>query len=252
MELVIDIGNTMAKLAVFESNDIVLRCITPNDDLYSLEEILRNHDIGLSIVSTVAGIKRKTGEQLKQAKLPTILLDETTVAGYNNRYGVPPSMGSDRLAAIVEARATHPGRNILVIDNGSCITYEFISESGKYLGGNISPGIQMRLNAMHTGTALLPAVNAEGETPEIGYDTETAMRTGCITGTNYEVEGYIRHTTKRYPNLITIISGGATTSIDTTETEVVFDHDLVIKGLRRILLETTANGTLSGSTNHKR
>ena len=178
MELVIDIGNSAAKSAVFNGDEIICREVSPNDNLSSLNKLLGLYDIRQSIVSTVAGIKGKVGPQLRSAGLPTVLLNEVTVMELNRRYGLPPTMGSDRLAAIVEARALYPGRNILVIDSGSCITYEFISPDGTYLGGNISPGVYMRLHAMHIGTALLPQVSLEGDTPQIGYDTDTAMRAG--------------------------------------------------------------------------
>lgn len=238
MELIIDIGNSSAKIAVFEANEIVYRETTSNNDISSLGVLLGNYDIQSSIVSTVAGITGNVGVQLYEAKLPDILLNEVSVMEYNKRYGIPATMGSDRLAAIVEARAVYPQRNILVIDSGSCITYEFISADGRYMGGNISPGVYMRLQAMHAYTALLPLVSSNGDTPPIGYDTQTAMRSGCVNGADYEIEGYILHTLKKYPDLLTIISGGAATHIDTGNAEVIFDRDLVLKGLHRILLDT--------------
>lgn len=246
MELVIDIGNSAAKSAVFNGDEIICREVSPNDNLSSLNKLLGLYDIRQSIVSTVAGIKGKVGPQLRSAGLPTVLLNEVTVMELNRRYGLPPTMGSDRLAAIVEARALYPGRNILVIDSGSCITYEFISPDGTYLGGNISPGVYMRLHAMHIGTALLPQVSLEGDTPQIGYDTDTAMRAGSVHGVNYEIEGYIRHLHTQHPDLVTIISGGTDTKIDSGGAELVFDRDLVMKGLRRILLETgSQNGAIT-------
>ena len=238
MELVIDIGNSAAKSAVFNGDEIICREVSPNDNLSSLNKLLGLYDIRQSIVSTVAGIKGKVGPQLRSAGLPTVLLNEVTVMELNRRYGLPPTMGSDR--------ALYPGRNILVIDSGSCITYEFISPDGTYLGGNISPGVYMRLHAMHIGTALLPQVSLEGDTPQIGYDTDTAMRAGSVHGVNYEIEGYIRHLHAQHPDLVTIISGGADTKIDSGGAELVFDRDLVMKGLRRILLETgSQNGAIT-------
>lgn len=240
MDLVIDIGNTSAKFTVFNGNTITCRESSPNDDLTPLPRLLETYTINRSIVSTVAGIKAKVGQQLREAGLPTMLLDESTVVEHNLQAGLPGSMGSDRLAAIVEARAAYRGRNVLIVDSGSCITYEFISHTGEYLGGNISPGLYMRLRAMHDGTALLPDVSPEGNTPLIGYDTETAMRAGAVNGANFEIEGYIRRLLARQPSLTVIICGGADTHIEPCGAQLVFDHDLVAKGLRRILLEKPA------------
>lgn len=236
MELIIDIGNSSAKIAVFKDGNIIYRDTCRNDCLSPLEEILRRWDIRKSIVSTVAGLKGKTGPQLREAGMPDILLNDATTAAYNKHYGLPSTMGSDRLGAIVAAKTKFPGRTILVVDNGSCITYEFIGADGKYLGGNISPGIFMRLQAMHTWTALLPLVDTDGPLPDIGYDTYTAMRSGAVNGVNHEVEGYIRHTMDRYTDLVTVITGGADTKISIAGAEIVYDKDLVFEGLRKILI----------------
>ncbi len=239
MELIVDIGNSSAKIAIFKGEKIVFQDTCRNDFLKPLDDILKNYPIDCSIVSTVAGLKGKVGPQLRAAGLPTILLNDATTSEYNKCYGLPSTMGSDRLGAIVGAMTKFPNRNILVIDNGSCITYEFISATGKYLGGNISPGIYMRLQAMHTWTSLLPLVDTEGPLPEIGYDTYTAMRSGAVNGVNHEVEGYIRHTLASYPDLITIITGGAETDISVRGAEIIYDKHLVFEGLREILVSRT-------------
>lgn len=236
MELIIDIGNSSAKIAVFDGENIVYRSTCRNDFLSPIDEILKTYNIKRSIVSTVAGLKGKVGPQLRSYGLPDILLNDATTPEYNKYYGLPSTMGSDRLGAIVAARKKYEGRNILIVDNGSCITYEFIDRDGHYLGGNISPGIFMRLQAMHTWTALLPLVDTDGPLPDIGYDTYTAMRSGAVNGVNHEVEGYIRHALKRFPDLVTIITGGAHTVISGGASEVVYDKDLVYEGLREILL----------------
>ena len=241
MELIIDIGNSSAKIAIFADGGIVFQDSCRNDFLQPLDSILGKYPIDRSIVSTVAGLKGKVGPQLRQAGLPDILLNDATTPEYNKRYGLPSTMGSDRLGAIVAAKTKFPNRNILVVDNGSCITYEFISASGKYLGGNISPGIYMRLQAMHTWTSLLPLVDTDGPIPEIGYDTYTAMRSGAVNGVNHEVEGYIRHTLTKHPDLITIVTGGAETYLSGKGAEIIFDKHLVFEGLREILLNGTAD-----------
>ncbi len=241
MELIVDIGNSSAKIAIFEERNIVFQDSCRNDFLKPLDEIIGKYPIKRSIVSTVAGLKGKVGPQLREAGLPNVLLNDATTPEYNKRYGLPSTMGSDRLGAIVAAKTKFPDRNILVVDNGSCITYEFISASGKYMGGNISPGIYMRLQAMHTWTSLLPLVDTEGPLPEIGYDTYTAMRSGAVNGVNHEVEGYIRHTLTKYPDLITIVTGGAETDLSVKGAEIIYDKHLVFEGLREILIDKVSD-----------
>lgn len=236
MELIVDIGNSSAKIAIFNGTKIVFHDTCRNDFLKPLDDILANYPIERSIVSTVAGLKGKVGPQLRKAGLPTILLNDATTPEYNKQYGLPSTMGSDRLGAIVAAKTKFPNRDILVVDNGSCLTYEFIDATGKYLGGNISPGIYMRLQAMHTWTSLLPLVDTDGPLPEIGYDTYTAMRSGAVNGVNHEVEGYIRHTLTTRPSLVTIITGGAETDITVKGAEIIYDKYLVFEGLREILV----------------
>lgn len=236
MELAVDIGNSSAKMGVFNGNDIMFRATCPNDDLTALDKITSLYRITDSIVSTVAGIKGKVGSQLRSARLPHVMLNEASAPAFNARYGLHREMGCDRLAAIVEAREAYRGRFILVIDSGSCTTYKFIDANGNYLGGNISAGMFMRLQAMHLNTELLPPVEMEGPTPEIGYDTDTAIRSGGVFGATYEMEGYIRHAFRKHPDMITIVAGGSTNNIDDVgNAEIVVDRDLVLKGLIRIL-----------------
>ncbi|MCF0187747.1 MAG: type III pantothenate kinase, partial [Bacteroidaceae bacterium] len=118
----------------------------------------------------------------------------------------------------------------------TCITYEFISETGEYLGGNISPGADMRFLAMHEHTALLPIVQAEGETPLIGHNTETAMRSGVMLGISHEIEGYIRRLREKNPHVLVFLTGGNILNFDTSIKSGIFaDELLLLKGLNRIL-----------------
>ena len=154
----------------------------------------------------------------------------------NILYNTPHTLGADRLAGAVGAMTETKGCNLLIIDIGTCITYDVVTSSGEYLGGNISPGPKMRFSALHDYTSRLPFVDGVGECPEIGYDTETAMRSGVLTGVGYEVSGYIEKMSKEYDNLVVYITGGVklpllySCSIDVKE-----DRYIVPKGLNRIL-----------------
>ena len=137
---------------------------------------------------------------------------------------------------MVGAQLLQPGKDLLVIDAGTCLTYEFIDAQGNYHGGNIAPGKLMRFKALHSYTAKLPLIEAEGNIPELGYNTETAIRSGVIKGMEFEISGYITHLQKKYPELLVFLTGGDEFSFDTNLKNIIFaDKFLVLKGLNRIL-----------------
>ena len=129
-----------------------------------------------------------------------------------------------------------PSHDLLIIDAGTCITYEFVTAAGEYLGGNISPGLDMRLKALHEHTARLPLIAQEGPTPAIGCDTETAIRAGVVHGIRLEIEGYIRQYQEKYPGLFVFLTGGTCFDFDSRLKNCIFaDKYLVPRGLNRIL-----------------
>ena len=125
---------------------------------------------------------------------------------------------------------------MLIIDAGTCITYEVIDAQGNYWGGNIAPGMQMRLHALHEHTARLPLVSAEGPVPGMGYDTETAIRSGVLRGMKYEIEGYIKSMRAKYPKLLVFLTGGDKINFDSKIKNIIFaDKYIVPRGLNKIL-----------------
>ena len=136
----------------------------------------------------------------------------------------------------VRDAATASGKDILVVDAGTCITYEFIDAAGRYHGGNISPGVQMRFKALHEFTGRLPLVVREGRRLPLGKDTDTAMREGVLKGMEYEISGYITTMKHKYPELLVFLTGGDDFSFDTNLKSIIFaDRFLVLKGFNRIL-----------------
>lgn len=153
-----------------------------------------------------------------------------------NKYSTPLTLGSDRLAAVVGANWLQPGRDVLVIDIGTCVTFDFINSSGEYLGGNISPGPTMRLKALNHFTARLPLVERRGDTPDFGTDTTTAIRSGVMNGIKYEIEGYIHSFLAKYPQLFVYLTGGVHLNLQFSENLSIFADDFIVpKGLNRIL-----------------
>jgi type III pantothenate kinase len=151
-------------------------------------------------------------------------------------YKTPETLGADRVAAAAEAWCQQPGRDLLVIDMGTAITYDMITSQGIYLGGNIAPGIDMRFKALNHYTGKLPLVSKDGERVNIGDTTDTAIREGVLQGVSYEIKGYIETYKNKYPHLLVFLTGGDTKFLDNrTKSRTFADSLLVLKGLNRIL-----------------
>ena len=236
MNLVIDIGNTVAKLAAFEGEELREVVFDSNQTLERLSDFCQKYQFDKAIAVTVIDLEDEVKEQLGKLSFPLLWLNHHTPLPVTNLYETPQTLGYDRMAAVVAAHDKFPHRDILVIDAGTCITYEFVDAAGCYHGGNISPGMHMRFKALHHLTNRLPLVSAEGRMLPLGKDTETAIRAGVLKGMEYEVEGYIREMKHKYPELLVFLTGGDDFSFDASLKNSIFaDRFLVLKGLNRIL-----------------
>ena len=236
VNLIIDIGNTAGKIAVFEEGEIkeTIRC--SNQSLEELDSLCERYPIRRGILSSVVSINETIRRQLDGLPFPILEFTYRTPVPIRNLYETPQTLGVDRLAAVVAVYTQKPHCPALVIDAGTCITYDFIDEHGQYHGGNISPGMEMRFKALHTFTDRLPHVQASGEIPAYGKSTETAIRAGVIRGIEHEIKGYIQQLKKNYPSLLVFLTGGNEFSFDTNLKSGIFaDGFLVLKGLNRIL-----------------
>ena len=147
-------------------------------------------------------------------------------------------MGMDRLAAVIGAYDLKPNNDILIIDAGTAITFDILNSSGENLGGNISPGVEMRFKALHDYTSLLPLVSGYSVKTEIGVDTISAIQNGVINGVKYEIKGVIDSFVSKYPQLLIFLTGGNDFDFDTRIKKRIFvDKYLVLRGLNRVLKE---------------
>lgn len=234
--MIIDIGNTVAKLVAFDGDEPVEEIRTCNDSLSALGAFATKYAFTHGIVGTVKGLTAEAEEQLRSLKIPILRFSPQTPVPITNHYKSPETLGADRLAAAVGASSLKPGKDLLIIDAGTCVTYEVIDAKGNYWGGNIAPGMQMRLRSLNEFTAKLPLVSAEGDVPGMGYDTETAIRSGVLRGMKYEIEGYIRSMRRKYPHLLVFLTGGDKINFDTTIKSIIFaDKFIVPRGLNKIL-----------------
>lgn len=243
VDLVIDIGNSSAKMAVFDGDELVETFHSSNQSLDCLPQIALRYPLRQGILSSVIDLSEQVSVQVETMNLKMLHLDSHTPVPVVNLYKSPQTLGADRLAAVVGACGLQPGRDCLVIDAGTCITYDFVDAAGQYHGGNISPGLDMRLKALHSFTGRLPLVSQNGELPHWGDTTETAIRAGVIRGISMEVEGYIRRERERNPGLLVFLTGGDAFPLDAeTRKTTITDRCLVLRGLNRIL---KYNDTLS-------
>ena len=236
LNLIIDIGNSSCKSALYEKGLLKEFHKGSNSEIEILDKWNKSFKIEKTIVSSVITIPQRIEEQLSTLPCITTHFSNLTPLPINVLYRTPHTLGADRLAAIMGAQSEAPGKDLLVIDAGSAITYDFIDAEGNYHGGNIAPGIEMRLAALHEHTNRLPHIGKEGEIPTLGYDTETAIRSGVINGIIYEIEGYIAELKKKHPVLGGFLTGGDQKSLLYKIKSCIFaDEFLVLKGLNRIL-----------------
>ena len=236
MNLCIDIGNSRTKLALFEGDTLVLRQLWEEWSIEDLLQLLTNHKVQNVILCSVG--RRLEPAELKrvESQCRLIQLEADTPLPIRNAYKTPQTLGKDRLAAVVGAFALFPGENCLVVDAGSCITYEFLSADGVYLGGNIAPGLKMRLRAMHEFTARLPTVELNKLQEWIGDSTPNAMNNGALLGTALEIEGYSQKWATAEGSSKTILTGGDAALLQQTlSISAIHEPDLVFIGLNKIL-----------------
>ena len=236
MNLIIDIGNTVAKIAVFDGCEMLEQMYDSNVELPRLREMYERYLPEQAALVSVIDLTEEVKQELNSLPIPILYIDHQTPLPIKNLYETPETLGYDRVAAVVGAYDRFPRRNVLIIDSGTCITYEFINSEGEYLGGNISLGVSMRLKALHTFTGHLPLVQFAGRSVYWGVDTETAIRAGVMQGLEYEIRGYIHSMKEKYPDLLVFLTGGKQFPFESNLKSSIFvDKFLVLRGLNRIL-----------------
>jgi len=237
MNLIIDIGNTRVKLAVYEEN----RCrhkttLLKKDFFKSIKKILKKHpEIKKGIISSVDFFSKE--EELKLKKLLKLIVVNTEMSlPFTNLYKTPKTLGLDRIALIAAAADQHQKENVLVIDAGTCITYDFLNTENEYLGGAISPGLTIRYEALHNLTAKLPLLNPDDSDFFIGNTTESSIHSGVINGLVNEIDGIIEQYQSTYKDLTIILTGGDTNFLAKRLKSSIFaNSNFLLEGLNHLL-----------------
>ncbi len=235
MNLIIDTGNTRTKLALFKKEEFIsVQKIKNTAVLTELKLLFKTEAIQNCIISSVAGIPQEILQFLtKQSRL--IILDSTTKIPFKNLYKTPKTLGVDRIALMAAAQKNHPNKNVLVIDAGTCITYDFLNDKNEYFGGAIAPGLKMKYKAMHQFTANLPLLKPKANV-KIGNSTKNAMHQGVVNGTVLEMEGIIHQYKKNNDNLTVVLTGGDTIFLAKLLKSSIFANpNFLLEGLNHIL-----------------
>jgi type III pantothenate kinase len=246
MNLCIDQGNSRTKVALMtDEGKIINHCIYKQFSSADVERLFELYDITDSIISSVVNIEAAIVNTLSRRSQHFVLFDHLTPVPIVNRYDTPQTLGQDRLAASVGAKSLCPNENLLIIDAGSALTYDFVTAEGEYMGGNIAPGIKMRFTILQRMTKKLPLVEVEENEliPLFGKNTRDAIAAGVIRGVAYEVKGYMRTLKEKTPHFKTFITGGNAPYIlnnvrtsRTEKREMIFEKHLVLIGLNEILI----------------
>ncbi|MDB4297134.1 type III pantothenate kinase [Flavobacteriaceae bacterium] len=242
MNLIIDEGNTRIKIAVFDKNQLVdIEVSNVVSFKRNFQKLTEKYLITKMIISSV------TSEVLdfleKSSEIPLVILSNSTPVPFINKYGTPNTLGVDRLALVTATQINFSDSNTLVIDAGTCITYDFINSNNEYLGGAIAPGLEMRFKSMHLQTAKLPLLAVPKEAINIiGKSTEECMQSGALNGMVFEIDGHIEAYLEKYRNVNVILTGGdADFLCKQLKNSIFANPNFLLEGLNKILTYQSKN-----------
>ena len=245
MNLCIDQGNSRTKVALMtDEGKLVNHFIYKHFSSADVDRLFDLYDIQNSIISSVVDIEAATVNALSRRSEHFVLFDHNTPVPITNSYDTPATLGLDRLAAAVGAKSICPNENLLIIDAGSAITYDFVSAEGEYMGGNIAPGLKMRFTILQQMTKKLPLVEVDENEliPLFGKNTRDAIAAGVIRGVAYEVKGYMRTLQEKVQHFQTFLTGGNAPYVlnnvrksRTEQRNLNYEKHLVLIGLNNIL-----------------
>ncbi|NND14770.1 MAG: type III pantothenate kinase [Eudoraea sp.] len=237
MNLIIDVGNSWVKMAVYNDQQIIHHKSMLQEDLKrEVQKVIRAYPkITHSILSAVTPVANEIVDMLKKNS-ETHVLHNASRFPFKNKYGTPDTLGLDRVALVAAASEAYPKTNVLIIDAGSCITYDFLNAKGEYIGGAISPGITMRYKALNAFTANLPALEKIDAPELIGNSTDTSIHSGILNGVASEVDGMIESYRSEYRKVTVILTGGDGQFLSKRLKNTIFAHsNFLLEGLNYLL-----------------
>lgn len=244
MIFTIDAGNTRTKLSMFETNTLIEQHIFDNSNLEKkISTFFLNYpEKPVVVLSSVINMDQGAMTWLQKNTALTIIT-HTTPLPFKNNYATPNSLGIDRIVLAAGATLLYPNQNKLIIDAGTCITYDFVNIHEEYLGGGISPGLQLRYKALNDYTAKLPLLQLNNIDYLIGNSTEQSIHSGVINGMVQEIDGIINEYKATYPNLTIILTGGDTLFLAKRLKNIIFANStFLLESLNLLYQYTIENG----------
>lgn len=237
MNLIIDVGNTRVKIAVYKGDELIYNeVINHKEFIQNSIKVYYEYNCKAAIISSVSNVDKDEIIKLK-TELNLIKLTNHTQVPFKNKYKTPSTLGVDRIALVAAAVLKYPNSNVLVIDAGTCITYDFVSSEKEYFGGAISPGLNMRFKAMHQFTGKLPLVTLNDDVDLIGRTTEESMQSGAIFGVISEIDSFINSYKEKNKDLTVVLTGGDVNFLAKRLKNSIFANpNFLLDGLNTILL----------------
>lgn len=237
MNLIIDVGNTNVKLAVFKQNVLIHKCeVTLDNILISVNNLKKEFkDLKQAIIASVGNLKKSDVNYIKK-HFKLIILNSLTKVPFQNYYKTPKTLGVDRIALVAASVYKYKKQNVLIIDAGTCITYDFINNKNQYLGGAISPGIRVRYLSLNNFTENLPLLERKAADNITGSSTTESIHSGIINGILCEIDGVIHQYKQKYKDLTVILTGGDADFLSKRLKSSIFaNSNFLLEGLNFIL-----------------
>ncbi len=235
--LVIDAGNSRVKLFVFKADKVLVSLVCDENQIcQAIEKLFSTYAFENTIVSSVGGMTTKIQSAL-DGTTNVLFLSSTVKLPFENRYKTPNTLGVDRMALVSAAAVQFPNKNVLVIDAGTCVTYDVLSDQGIYFGGAISLGLKMRSKALHSFTENLPEVEISQKETMIGDDTQSSLQVGVEKGFLFEMEGMLAAYQKQFVDLTVVLTGGDAEYLSKRLKNSIFAQpNFLAEGLHAILI----------------
>jgi len=236
MNLIIDVGNTRIKIAVFNNGKMIHNeSVTFNNFYENTIKVIKKRSCTNAIISSVGSIEKSELVKLSK-KINLLELNFETKTPFKNKYLTPKTLGVDRIALVSAAILNYPNKNVLIIDAGTCITYDFINSDGYYLGGSISPGLNIRYKSLNHYTNKLPLLEQNQTNNIIGNSTETCIHSGINNGVIFEINGFIDEYRKKNEDLTVVLTGGDVNFLANRLKNSIFANpNFLLEGLNKIL-----------------
>lgn len=237
MNLIIDAGNTTVKLAVFEGDTITeVYKVDLEGASQEIQKILNKHTFITKVISSSVSNLNENDLKSVLRGAEYIRLTHKTAIPFFNLYTTPHTLGVDRIALIGGAVSRYPNKNVLVIDAGTCITYDFVNNKAEYFGGSIAPGLQLRYKSLNDYTANLPLLSPQYSEKMIGDSTKNAIHAGVSNGLIAEISGVIEQFSNKYESLVVILTGGDANFLsERLKSGIFVDPNFLLHGLNYML-----------------